>query len=70
MFTYLRIIIVINFSDIVDKGQANKTTVLLNDLGDGEWKNIEDKCKMGKKGSPKEKNKNKMLWKYILKIKK
>ena len=51
MFTYLRIIIVINFSDIVDKGQANKTTVLLNDLRDGEWKNIEDKCKMVKKGS-------------------
>ena len=32
-FTYLRIIIIINFSNIEGKEQASKTTVRLNDLG-------------------------------------
>ena len=38
MFTYLRIITVINFFDIVDKEQTNETIVWLNNLGGGRMK--------------------------------
>ena len=64
----MRIIIIINFSNIEGKEQTCETIVRLNNSEGGEWKNKEDKCKMVKKGSPKVKNKNKILWKYILKL--
>ena len=66
-FTYLRIIIIINFSNIEGKEQASKTTVRLNDLGGGDEKNKEDKSKMVKKGSKKSKITKIRFYKNILK---